>query len=1033
MAYNPTVWARGDVVSSGRLNHIENGIVDAHNGVAVVNGKIDQKVEELEAMIGSPLVASTVSDMVDEDRVYVYVGSEAGYTNGNWYYFDGEAWVSGGVYNSTAFVTDSTLTVAGMAADAKATGDQVSAIKEDLTNVEERLLDDTAIVASATATTWRLLDNGYCASTAGYKMDKYPVTAGESVKIISDDKFQFQTSASVPSSGIQNRVGETYGVGTFILVVPETATYLIVSTPTDSNSAVYKVTDKLSRIEGLAESALEDVAEVQTNMAEVEDMAAANSDDIDDVKASVGYEKNVIASRNLNKTPYDASYTASGLTVITNEDNTLSLSGDPTATIRWPSTNDPSYRWLLPAGTYTLSGGIDAWKGVNLRLFAGHDDTTVAAEYTCAVYDGRAVTFTTTQDYWAYVRIIIDARHEETSGAVLKPQVEAGTSKTAYQSPWEEKVEYDTKITSVEQDINTYKQKRPFTRTGNLVQYRPVKDNPVTMRIDFESVDGFSEIRFTHCGRNLLDMQKAIVDGTTKTLNGLTGVKNNGVVHVTGTNTSGSWTKLFDGYMSSNNYWLPAGHYSLRMVGIATSNQDGTSANVSNTFIKSMPWQAVQWYASIRGGHTVDVDFPLVLVSGDERPTEYIPFVGEHVVVTLPETVYGGWIDINNSVLHVTKTLSGGTLVDTTETTYDLDTIALTEIDEINTLYSIDGVVSASGTLVDFSKPDFDMPVPDFYLNDGYLQGKIDRINELAETSLGNGDMFFMITDCHLENNRLYSVPLIRELSKNCNIPRLFNCGDVSDGMYSIIKDYLKLVKENFKGKTHYVYGNHEYMATSENKMNYWFNLGADANRHGKFKRNYYYVDNAQSKIRYIILNGYKENATATNWATGYEEAQRTWLQNEALNVDDGWGIIVFTHNTFLIDWETGLKSGYDGTTVEAMLNVLDAYDGNGEVIAVFGGHMHVDAVEHTTGGIPVILTTCDKSQPYMSSSGHADFDSSVRIINTISEQAFDVVLIDRDNRNIRLVRIGCPALNLVDDVTDGYVEERTVAFKQLT
>lgn len=132
MAYNPTVWARGDVVSSGRLNHIENGIVDAHNSVATLNGKIDQKVEELEAMIGSPLVASTASDMVDEDSVYVYVGSEAGYTNGNWYYFDGEAWTSGGVYNSTAFVTDPTLTVAGMAADAKATGDQVSAIKEDL-------------------------------------------------------------------------------------------------------------------------------------------------------------------------------------------------------------------------------------------------------------------------------------------------------------------------------------------------------------------------------------------------------------------------------------------------------------------------------------------------------------------------------------------------------------------------------------------------------------------------------------------------------------------------------------------------------------------------------------------------------------------------------------------------------------------------------------------------------------------------------------------------------------------------------------
>lgn len=166
MAYNPTVWARGDVVSSGRLNHIENGIVDAHNGVAVVNGKIDQKVEELEAMIGSPLVASTVSDMVDEDRVYVYVGSEAGYTNGNWYYFDGEAWTSGGVYNSTAFVTDQTLTVAGMAADAKATGDQVSAIKEDLSDIQTATAEDVGkalkakTVTNGKVTEWEFGETG---------------------------------------------------------------------------------------------------------------------------------------------------------------------------------------------------------------------------------------------------------------------------------------------------------------------------------------------------------------------------------------------------------------------------------------------------------------------------------------------------------------------------------------------------------------------------------------------------------------------------------------------------------------------------------------------------------------------------------------------------------------------------------------------------------------------------------------------------------------------------------------------------------
>ena len=77
------------------------------------------------AAYGSPLVAAEVADMVDHGKVYVYVGSEAGMTNGNWYYYDGEDWTSGGVYNSEAVQIDDTLSTAGVAADAKAVGDRL--------------------------------------------------------------------------------------------------------------------------------------------------------------------------------------------------------------------------------------------------------------------------------------------------------------------------------------------------------------------------------------------------------------------------------------------------------------------------------------------------------------------------------------------------------------------------------------------------------------------------------------------------------------------------------------------------------------------------------------------------------------------------------------------------------------------------------------------------------------------------------------------------------------------------------------------
>ena len=78
------------------------------------------------AGIGSPLMAETVAEMTDTDKVYVYVGDETGYENGHWYYYDGSDWQDGGIYNSAAIQLDTTLSVPGEAADAKAVGDALA-------------------------------------------------------------------------------------------------------------------------------------------------------------------------------------------------------------------------------------------------------------------------------------------------------------------------------------------------------------------------------------------------------------------------------------------------------------------------------------------------------------------------------------------------------------------------------------------------------------------------------------------------------------------------------------------------------------------------------------------------------------------------------------------------------------------------------------------------------------------------------------------------------------------------------------------
>ena len=58
--------------------------------------------QQAAAYVGAPLTATTAAGMTDHTKVYVYTGSEAGYTSGHWYYWNGTAWADGGVYNAVA-------------------------------------------------------------------------------------------------------------------------------------------------------------------------------------------------------------------------------------------------------------------------------------------------------------------------------------------------------------------------------------------------------------------------------------------------------------------------------------------------------------------------------------------------------------------------------------------------------------------------------------------------------------------------------------------------------------------------------------------------------------------------------------------------------------------------------------------------------------------------------------------------------------------------------------------------------------------
>lgn len=119
--------ARTTALSATNLNRIEKGIDDSVNGVNSNSHSIAELQTRISQMSGGvPPTASSTSGMNPEVST-VYINT----TDGNWYYWNGSAWASGGTYGGA--VTDTTLSVSGAPADAKAVGDAIDAFDDRIT------------------------------------------------------------------------------------------------------------------------------------------------------------------------------------------------------------------------------------------------------------------------------------------------------------------------------------------------------------------------------------------------------------------------------------------------------------------------------------------------------------------------------------------------------------------------------------------------------------------------------------------------------------------------------------------------------------------------------------------------------------------------------------------------------------------------------------------------------------------------------------------------------------------------------------
>ena len=116
---------------------IEGQVYDIKDAAARADlAEVKPAVQALQANVGDPLIVSSASafsgSSLDTTKVYVYVGADSGsYEHQHWYYHNGSAWTDGGLWGA-GIELDANLSNVAKAAQAKATGDKIEELKNEL-------------------------------------------------------------------------------------------------------------------------------------------------------------------------------------------------------------------------------------------------------------------------------------------------------------------------------------------------------------------------------------------------------------------------------------------------------------------------------------------------------------------------------------------------------------------------------------------------------------------------------------------------------------------------------------------------------------------------------------------------------------------------------------------------------------------------------------------------------------------------------------------------------------------------------------
>ena len=331
------------------------------------------------------------------------------------------------------------------------------------------------------------------------------------------------------------------------------------------------------------------------------------------------------------------------------------------------------------------------------------------------------------------------------------------------------------------------------------------------------------------------------------------------------------------------------------------------------------------------------------------------------------------------------------------------------------------------------------------YFSDELAETVDEIVNKSAEPCLA----LAFITDTHERESNMESVRITNEMfenvaavNKRVSLDGIIHGGDIlypdnsdeNPDLITVNKHFLRFVKKYLSANP-YVYivtGNHDGIGgTNPNQNNTYASLQKFNERYVNRVGNnpYYYFDYDKIKTRVIILStsNYNTQYTVTY---GLTESEYIWLRDTALNVQDGYRIIIFAHiqpYSTSVNW--WFLSEFENlcNAFNSHIEYTDAYNvtkdfslvPNSKIVAYIAGHGHYDMVinDNTTFTdynlpFPIIMTGCSQIATPTPPSGGT---TPSRTAKTATQDLWDTMIYRPDQNKIYMIRFGAGEDRTVD------------------